>query len=61
MRRPLLIMFIILALISCIYTNIKPLDKNEDNISVEIVGIVKDKVEKEKYHQYKVGDYLVNG
>ena len=60
MRRPLLIMFIILALISCIYTNIKPLDKNEDNISVEIVGIVKDKIEKEKYHQYKVGDYLVN-
>ncbi len=60
MRRPLLIVFIILASIALIYTNIKPLDTNEDNINVIIEGVIKDKIEKEKYDQYKIGKYLVN-
>ena len=60
MRRPLLILFILLLVISFIYTNNKPLDKIEDKEKITIEGVVKDKIEKEKYDQYKVGEYLVN-
>jgi hypothetical protein len=60
MRRPLLIIFVLLLFISFIYTNNKTLDniKNKEKITVE--GVVKDKIEKEKYDQYKIGKYLVN-
>ena len=60
MRRPLLIVFIFLLLISFIYTNNRPLDNIKDKEIITIEGVVKDKVEKDKYDQYKVEKYLVN-
>lgn len=60
MRRPLLILFLILLSVSYIFTNNKPLDKIEDKEKITIEGIVKDKIEKEKYDQYIVDNYLVN-
>lgn len=61
MRRPLLIMYIILLFITLIYTKVKPIDnKFSENEIVVVRGVVKDKVEKEKYDQYKLGKFLVN-
>lgn len=60
MRRPLLILFTLLLVISFIYTNNKSLDNIKDKEKITIEGIVKDKIEKEKYDQYKIGHYLVN-
>lgn len=60
MRRPLLILFTLLLVISFIYTNNKSLDNIKDKEKITIEGIVKDKIEKEKYDQYKIGNYLVN-
>ena len=54
MRRPILILFIFLLFISFIYTNNKPLDKIEDKEKITIEGVVRDKVEKDKYDQYKI-------
>ena len=61
MRRPLLVMCIILLFISFIYTKNKEVnDKFRENEIVVVKGVVKDKIEKEKYNQYKIGDFLVN-
>ena len=61
MRRPLLIMYIILLSISFIYTKNKTIDdKFSENEIVIVKGVVKDKIEKEKYDQYKIGNFLVN-
>ncbi|MBC6696008.1 ComEC/Rec2 family competence protein [Terrisporobacter mayombei] len=60
MRRPLLILFTLLLVISFIYTNNKSLDNIKDKEKITIEGIVKDKIEKENYDQYKIGHYLVN-
>ena len=60
MRRPLLILFTLLLVISFIYTNNKSLDNIKDKEKITIEGIIKDKIEKEKYDQYKIGNYLVN-
>ena len=61
MRRPLLIIYIILLSISFIYTKNKTIDdKFCENEMVIVRGVVKDKIEKEKYNQYKIGSFLVN-
>ena len=61
MRRPLLIMYIILLSISFIYTKNKTIDdKFCENEIVIVKGVVKDKIEKERYDQYKIGNFLVN-
>lgn len=60
MRRPLLILFTLLLVISFICTNNKSLDNIKDKEKITIEGIVKDKIEKEKYDQYKIENYLVN-
>ena len=60
MRRPLLIVFIFLLFISFIYTNNRPLDNIKDKERITIEGVVKDKIEKDKYDQYKDEKYLVN-
>ncbi len=60
MRRPILVIFIILLFISFIYTYSKPLDDIEGIEKIRIEGIVKNKIEKENYNQYEIGKYLVN-
>ncbi|MEG2193271.1 MAG: ComEC/Rec2 family competence protein [Terrisporobacter sp.] len=60
MRRPLLIIFIILLITSYVIANNKSLDDIGDKEKITIEGIVKDKVEKEKYDQYRIEKYLVN-
>ena len=60
MRRPLLILFMLLLFISFMYTKDKPLDNIKDKEKITIEGVVKDKIEKDKYDQYKIDKYLVN-
>lgn len=58
MRRPLLIVFCLLLCISFILTmNENNTYNKEENIS--IYEVVKYKIEKEKYTDYIVGDYLI--
>ena len=59
MRRPFLIIFIVLLILSFIYTNNNTLSTNYDNKEIEIIDVVKNKVEKEKYDEYEVGNFLV--
>ena len=60
-RDRLLIIYIILLSISFIYTKNKIIDdKFCENEMVIVRGVVKDKIEKEKYNQYKIGSFLVN-
>lgn len=60
MRRPILILFIFLLFLSFIYTKDKPLDGISDKRKIIVEGVVRGKVEKDKYDQYKIGKYLVN-
>lgn len=60
MRRPLLIIFIIVLFVGFIYTNKVDYDNLQDDKMIAIEGLVKEKNEKVKYNQYKVGQYLVN-
>ena len=60
MRRPLLILFTLLLVISFICTNNKSLDNIKDKEKITIEGIVKDKIEKEKYDQYKIDFHLLH-
>ena len=57
MRRPFLIIFIILLIVSFIYTNTS--NTGYDNQDIEIIGIVKYKKEKERYDEYTVGEFVV--
>ncbi|MPM14385.1 hypothetical protein SDC9_60747 [bioreactor metagenome] len=59
MRRPLLIVFLIIMIISLLYTNNKILDGSYNDEKVEITGIVEYKKEKEKYDEYKISKILV--
>jgi competence protein ComEC len=59
MRRPLLSIFIFAICISFIYTNSKSLDKSYNNDTVEIIGIVGYKIEKQKYDEYKIDKFLI--
>lgn len=60
MRRPILILFIFLLFLSFIYTKDKSLDGISDKRKIIVEGVVRGKVEKDKYDQYKIGKYLVN-
>lgn len=61
MRRPLLIVFIVLLFLTFLYTNLKyDYVSLHDNKNVVIEGVVKDIIEKEKYNQYKIDNFLVN-
>ena len=60
MRRPLLVLFVLLLVMSFIYTSNKSLDDIEDKEKITIEAVIKDKIEKEKYDQYILGNYLVN-
>ncbi|QJA07991.1 ComEC/Rec2 family competence protein [Romboutsia sp. CE17] len=60
MRRPLLIIFIVLLFIDLIHINLKSIDVSKDNEIVIVEGLVKGKVEKQKYDQYKIGKFIVN-
>lgn len=58
MRRPLLIIFVIIVFVSFIYTkNIKK-DVLYDNQTIIVEGLVKEKKEKSKYNEYKVDEFL---
>ncbi len=59
MRRPFLIIFIILLIVSFIYTNINTINTSYDNEDIEIIGIVKYKKEKERYNEYIVEKFVV--
>ena len=59
MRRPFLIIFIILLIVSFIYTNINTLNTDYDDKDIEIVGVVKYKIEKEKYNEYIVENFII--
>ena len=59
MRRPLLLIFIVILFVSYLYTNFELTDKTYDNKVVTILGTVKDKIEKEKYDEYKIDNFLV--
>lgn len=59
MRRPLLIVFIFIIIVSFIYTmkeNVSDLYRNEN---IEIEGVVKNKKEKEKYDEYYIEKFIV--
>ena len=59
MRRPFLIIFIILLIVSFVYTNTNRINSDYDNEDIEIIGIVKYKKEKERYNEYTVGKFVV--
>ena len=59
MRRPFLIIFIILLIVSFIYTNSNAINTDYGNVDIEIIGIVKYKKEKERYNEYIVGKFVV--
>lgn len=59
MRRPFLINFIILLIVSFIYTNTNAINTDYGNEDIEIIGIVKYKKEKERYNEYIVGKFVV--
>ena len=59
MRRPFLIIFIILLIVSFIYTNNNIINVDYSNEDIEIIGIVKSKKEKERYNEYIVGKFVV--
>lgn len=60
MRRPLLIIFVLILFVAFIKTNQEPLNNRYTDKTITIEGIVMDKIEKEKYHQYKVSKFLIN-
>ena len=51
MRRPFLIIFIILLIVSFIYTNINTINPDCINEDIEVTGIVRYKKEKERYNE----------
>ena len=59
MRRPLLIIFIILLIVCFIYTNININNELYCKEEICIVGIVKYKKKKDKYDEYTVENFLV--
>lgn len=59
MRRPLLIVFILVLIVSYFITNIFYEDVYEDKSSINLIGIVKDKKTKKKYDEYIIDKFLV--
>ena len=60
MRRPLLLIFIIILILGFFITLGKELDNINSDIDITISGVVKDKKEKDKYTQYIIDGYLIN-
>ena len=60
MRRPLLLIFIIILILGLFITSNKELDNINSDTNITINGVVKDKKEKSKYTQYIIDGYLVN-
>ena len=60
MRRPLLLIFILLLMLGFFITEDRELDNINKDIKTTITGVVKDKKEKSKYTQYIIDGYLVN-
>lgn len=59
MRRPLLIIFILVLIVSYPITNIFCEDVYEDKSNINLIGIVKGKKTKEKYDEYIIDKFLV--
>ena len=59
MRRPFLIIFIILLIVSFIQTNSNTLRTDYDDKDIEIIGVVKYTTEKEKYTEYIVENFVI--
>lgn len=59
MRRPLLIIFIVMILISYIKTSNMHLDKYEDNTILTVEGCVKEINVKERYNEYKIDKIMI--
>lgn len=59
MRRPLLIVFILVLIVSYFITNIFCEDVYEDKSNINLIGIVKDKKTKKKYDEYIIDKFLV--
>lgn len=60
MRRPLLLVFIMMLILGFFITSSKELDNICEDQNVNVIGVVKDKKEKNKYTQYIIDGYLVN-
>ncbi|MGM9534339.1 MAG: ComEC/Rec2 family competence protein [Intestinibacter sp.] len=60
MRRPLLLVFIVLLALGFLITKDSELDNINKDTEITITGVVKDKKEKDKYIQYIIDGYLVN-
>lgn len=60
MRRPLLLVFIVLLALGFLITKDSELDNINKDTEITITGVVKDKKEKDKYTQYIIDGYLVN-
>ncbi|GAA0101231.1 ComEC/Rec2 family competence protein [Paraclostridium bifermentans] len=62
MRRPIFITFCIMISISFIVTSFYTNEdyKNDKNCTIEMEGLVKNKVNKNNYVQYHIEDYLIN-
>ncbi|MGM9532634.1 ComEC/Rec2 family competence protein [Intestinibacter sp.] len=60
MRRPLLLIFIVLLVLGFLITKDSGLDNINKDTEITITGVVKDKKEKDKYTQYIIDGYLVN-
>ena len=59
MRRPLLLVFFIVIIISLIITNLENENEYETNKLITVEGLIFEKVTKEKYTQYKLDNYLI--
>lgn len=59
MRRPLLVIFSVLLLMTYVYTNTRVQNKSDDDKDVVIKGTVKEKIDKDKYNEYIVGKFLI--
>lgn len=59
MRRPLLLVLIIIIGISFLYTNIASQDTFKDKDTIIIEGLVKQEIQKEKYNEYKIDKFIV--
>ncbi|WP_270646438.1 ComEC/Rec2 family competence protein [Paeniclostridium hominis] len=59
MRRPLLLVFFIVIIISLIITSLENKNEYETNKLITVEGLISEKVIKEKYTQYKLDNYLI--
>lgn len=59
MRRPLIIMLIVIIGISFFYIDNKSTSTSYDQDIVTIKGVAKQVIKKEKYYEYKIDDFLV--